>query len=195
MILMKNLLFISSTLILIHAASIDYHKSDSENLESCLKKCTDNWSSDSNYRALEAGVTPILAELLQKNNLSAAAAIFEGFAKADVFFRPDSYESCIKECHYIYPTLNPAQEKIQKLTNQAYDKALGFAKEIQVFEGQLVNWSRKNKQESIHEQLKEFENKQGGLATRKDRFDAAISEFEAAFPEETQPKEDESEEF
>ena len=187
MILMKNLLFISLTLISIHAASIDYHKSDSENLESCLKKCTDNWNSDSNYRALEAGVTPILAGLLQKNNLSAAAAIFEGFARADVFFRPDSYESCIKECRYMYPTLNPAQEKIQKLTNQL----------IQVYQGEMVNmvnWSRKNKQESIHEQLKEFENKQGGLATRKDRFDEAISEFEAAFPEETQPKEDDSEE-
>jgi len=189
MILIK-IFFIILTSISIHAASF-YHKSDSENLQSCLQRCSDNWSADSKYRALEAGVTPILAELLQKNNLSATAAIFEGFAKADVFFRPDSYETCIKECHYVYSTKNPAEERIQKLTNEVHDKAMGLVKEMQVFEGELVDWSRRNKQQSVHEQLKNYENEQGGLATRKERFDEVIEEFEAAFPEETQPKEDE----
>ena len=195
MILIKNIFFIILTSISIQAASIDYHKSDSENLHSCLQRCSDNWSTDSKYRALEAGVTPILAELLQKNNLSAAAAIFEGFAKADVFFRPDSYEACIKECHYIYPTLNSAEEKNLKLTNEVYDKAVGLVKKMRVFEGELVNWSRKNKQQSIHEQLKNYENELGGMATRKDRFEDVISEFEAAFPEETSPKQDDIEEL
>ena len=194
MILIKNIFFIILTSISIHAASF-YHKSDSENLSRCLNKCSDNWSADSNYRALEAGATPILAEKLQKNNLSMTAAILEGFVKADLFFRPNSYEVCIKKCYYIYPTLNDAEEKNQKLTNQVYNKVLDLTKDIQVFNGELVNWSRRNKQESIHEQLKNYENGQGGLATRKERFDEVISEFEAAFPEETQPKEDESEEL
>ena len=93
---------------------------------------------------------------------------------------------CLSECHiyHVRPIDNVFEEGPEKVQRRLED----FNKDLSLTLG-------KNKPQSIHEQLKEFENKQGGLATRKDRFDEAISEFEAAFPEETQPKEDDSEEF
>jgi hypothetical protein len=174
MILIKNLLYISLTIITLHAASIDYHKSASEKLEICLKKCHDNWNADINFRALEAGSAPILAKVLEKNNLSMTAAILKGFALTDAFFRPNSYEGCIKECDFLYPSINAYDEANEKLINQLEDKVKDLSKEIQGI-NPWVNWSRKNKQTKVGEKLKNLKSQQDGL---KNEFEAAIAQFE-----------------
>ena len=151
----------------------------------CIDECMSNFDKHMRNTGIKAFLVPQIAAWLNLRNQSISAMLMEGVMGIDTRKNKNDLDLCLSECHiyHVRPIDNVFEEGLEKVQKRLED----FNKDLSLTLG-------KNKPQSIHEQLIKFENEQGGLATRKDRFDEAISEFEAAFPEETQPKEDDSEE-